>query len=323
MAENSRRARKGPARLSSEEYARTIGAKVAARAPEIIAYGTRLAATRLAQFREQNDPKYIGHEDAYEIASEAFKRLLSGERRDWDGAADTLHRAITTCIGAVLSSRRKSEPEPLTPSIEDVILDWSNESGWVSERERSEEAADRAKRARRVKDLFPIEGYEVEAQVLAAMIFHDAFSVVTIAELTALSKNQVSKAFQRIASYTHSDEFAHRYAKLFADTGYSVTDTTPEVSSFASGLRLGLSAQKLARPIVVLPKIPRDQRDRDKDEIINRISDWAGGKDQATSWYRSQPIAAFGGRTAESLVKSHQASVLRDYLDHIATGGFA
>lgn len=58
-------------------------------------------------------------------------------------------------------------------------------------------------------------------------------------------------------------------------------------------------------------------------EIVSRISDWAGGKEQAMAWYRAQPIAAFGGRTAESLVKDGQAGALRDYLDHIALGGFA
>ena len=58
-------------------------------------------------------------------------------------------------------------------------------------------------------------------------------------------------------------------------------------------------------------------------EIVSRISDWAGGKERAMAWYRAQPIAAFGGRTAESLVKSGQASALRDYLDHIGMGGFA
>jgi hypothetical protein len=58
-------------------------------------------------------------------------------------------------------------------------------------------------------------------------------------------------------------------------------------------------------------------------EIVSRISDWAGGKERAMAWYRAQPIAAFGSRTAESLVKSGEASALRDYLDHIAMGGFA
>lgn len=64
-------------------------------------------------------------------------------------------------------------------------------------------------------------------------------------------------------------------------------------------------------------------RMREMLEIVSRVSDWAGGKDHAMAWYRAQPIAAFGGRTAESLVKSGKASAVRDYLDHIALGGFA
>lgn len=58
-------------------------------------------------------------------------------------------------------------------------------------------------------------------------------------------------------------------------------------------------------------------------EIVSRIAAWAGGKEHAMAWYRAQPIAAFGGRTAESLVKDGKATAVRDYLDHIAQGGFA
>lgn len=58
-------------------------------------------------------------------------------------------------------------------------------------------------------------------------------------------------------------------------------------------------------------------------EILARVSDWAGGEIQAMAWYRSQPIPALDGRTAESLVKSGKASAVRDYLDHVALGGFA
>jgi hypothetical protein len=69
---------------------------------------------------------------------------------------------------------------------------------------------------------------------------------------------------------------------------------------------------------------PKTQtRVREMLEIISRVADWAGGEAQAMAWYRSQPIAAFGGRTAEALVKSGEAAGLRDYLDHIAIGGFA
>jgi len=69
---------------------------------------------------------------------------------------------------------------------------------------------------------------------------------------------------------------------------------------------------------------PRTQsRIREMLEIISRVSDWAGGKNQAMAWYRAQPIPAFGGRTAEALVKEGKAGAVRDYLDHLALGGFA
>jgi uncharacterized protein (DUF2384 family) len=58
-------------------------------------------------------------------------------------------------------------------------------------------------------------------------------------------------------------------------------------------------------------------------EIVDRVSDWAGGKDQAVAWYRAEPLPEFGGRTAESLVKDGKAADVRDYLDHVALGGFA
>lgn len=58
-------------------------------------------------------------------------------------------------------------------------------------------------------------------------------------------------------------------------------------------------------------------------EIVSRIEAWAGGRPQAMAWYRAQPISALGDRTAEAMVKSGQASMVREYLDHIAVGGFA
>lgn len=64
-------------------------------------------------------------------------------------------------------------------------------------------------------------------------------------------------------------------------------------------------------------------RMREMLEIISRVSEWAGGKTQAMAWYRAQPIPAFGGRTAEALVKEGKANAVRDYLDHVALGGFA
>lgn len=64
-------------------------------------------------------------------------------------------------------------------------------------------------------------------------------------------------------------------------------------------------------------------RVREMVEIISLVQAWAGGPAQALAWYRAEPIPAFGGRTAEALVKSGQASAVRDYIDHLATGGYA
>lgn len=58
-------------------------------------------------------------------------------------------------------------------------------------------------------------------------------------------------------------------------------------------------------------------------EIVNRITDWAGGRDQALAWYRSTPIPALGDQTAEAYVNTGRADLVRRYLDSIAEGGFA
>ncbi len=97
--------------------------------------------------------------------------------------------------------------------------------------------------------------------------------------------------------------------------------------------RFGMSKGQLAETIGLKPETvyraarsaaPKTQtRATELLEIIGRIADWAGGEKQAMAWYRAEPIAAFGGRTAESLVKEGKASAVRDYLDHVATGGFA
>ncbi len=64
-------------------------------------------------------------------------------------------------------------------------------------------------------------------------------------------------------------------------------------------------------------------RMREMLEIINLVQAWAGGPAQAMAWYRAEPIPAFGGRTAEALVKTGAAAAVRDYVDHLATGGHA
>lgn len=64
-------------------------------------------------------------------------------------------------------------------------------------------------------------------------------------------------------------------------------------------------------------------RVREMVEIISLVQGWAGSAAQAMAWYRAEPIPAFGGRTAEALVKSGDATAVRDYVDHLTTGGYA
>jgi ribosome-binding protein aMBF1 (putative translation factor) len=110
-------------------------------------------------------------------------------------------------------------------------------------------------------------------------------------------------------------------------------DASGRVSVKRVAKGFGMSKGQLAETIGLKPETvyraarreaPKTQtRATEMLEIVGRIADWAGGEKQAMAWYRAEPIAAFGGRTAESLVKEGKAAAVRDYLDHVATGGFA
>src|SRR5277367_5889927 len=91
--------------------------------------------------------------------------------------------------------------------------------------------------------------------------------------------------------------------------------STPLVQDF------GLTKKELAETIGLAPEAlykssrfgaaKTQSRLREMTEILARVSGWAGGPAQALAWYRAEPIPAFGGRTAESLVKSGHAATLR------------
>jgi len=118
-----------------------------------------------------------------------------------------------------------------------------------------------------------------------------------------------------------------------APTAASIMDDNGAVSVDHVAALFGMSKLQLAETVGLDPQTlykadraaaARTQsRVREMLEIISRVSDWAGGQRRAMAWYRAQPIAAFGGRTAEALVKDGKAGPLRDYLDHLAQGGFA
>lgn len=114
-------------------------------------------------------------------------------------------------------------------------------------------------------------------------------------------------------------------ATLMNHRGLVAIDSVTDAFGMSRGQlaqTIGVSREALHK--VARVEAPRTQtRLREMLEIVSRVAAWAGGKEQAMAWYRAQPIAAFGGRTAEALVKDGRAAALRDYLDHLAQGGFA
>lgn len=94
------------------------------------------------------------------------------------------------------------------------------------------------------------------------------------------------------------------------------------MSKYQLAETIGLAQETMYRP--ARAESPKTQlRTTEMLEILGRVMKWAGGEKQAMAWYRAEPIPAFGGRTAEFLVKEGRAAAVRDYLDHVATGGFA
>ena len=98
------------------------------------------------------------------------------------------------------------------------------------------------------------------------------------------------------------------------------------VTSEDGALRLLRAADKPRAKAVKKVKMvkPSDQEHlKQMAEIVDLVSNWAGGKEQALAWYRAAQIPEFGDRTAEALVKDGLAMSVREYVDHVALGGFA
>jgi uncharacterized protein (DUF2384 family) len=113
--------------------------------------------------------------------------------------------------------------------------------------------------------------------------------------------------------------------------GYFTKAGLVDIERIADVFRMSKAqlAETVGLPLTTLTKNDRlkapkaQSRIMEMLEIIARIKDWAGSDAQAMAWYRAQPIPALDGRTAESLVKTGDAAAVRDYLDHMALGGFA
>jgi hypothetical protein len=112
---------------------------------------------------------------------------------------------------------------------------------------------------------------------------------------------------------------------------YLSADGLVDVDVVADKLAMtkGVLAQTLGFAEETLQRFSRkaapktQQRLREMLEILTRVEPWAGGMPQAIGWYRGQSIPALGDQTAEALVRTDQAGIVRAYLDGVAAGSYA
>ena len=118
---------------------------------------------------------------------------------------------------------------------------------------------------------------------------------------------------------------AGRIASTIAQSGPIPAEAVADrfgMTGAALALSLGLGRDALTRRDRADSR-KSQQRLREMLEIIGLVHDWAGSDLAAMSWYRATPLPAFGGRTAEAVVKDGNAHLVREYIDHLALGGYA
>lgn len=81
------------------------------------------------------------------------------------------------------------------------------------------------------------------------------------------------------------------------------------------------SGDSFVRQLQILQLLEGSQQQ--EREIALIIGQWTATADEAIKWYRTEPIPAFSGLTAEALVEQGQARSVRSYLNGIAIGGYA
>ena len=82
---------------------------------------------------------------------------------------------------------------------------------------------------------------------------------------------------------------------------------------------IGLGRDALIRADRV--QSPRTQkRLREMVEILNRVEPRFGSPLIAYAWYRSEPLAGFGGLTPMQLVRDGRAADVMDYIDAVDAG---
>ena len=82
---------------------------------------------------------------------------------------------------------------------------------------------------------------------------------------------------------------------------------------------VGLGRDAVMRPDrIASPKTQK--RLREMVEILNRVEPRFGSALIAYAWYRSEPLAGFGGLTAMQLVREGRAAEVMEYIDAVDAG---
>lgn len=91
------------------------------------------------------------------------------------------------------------------------------------------------------------------------------------------------------------------------------------VTKTALAFASGLSRDAISSPLRLSARATQVKL-LDMVEILNRMLPWTGSPARAFVWYRTQPLASYGGRTTEDLVKEGRAEAVKAYFSRIAVG---
>jgi hypothetical protein len=106
-----------------------------------------------------------------------------------------------------------------------------------------------------------------------------------------------------------------------------IVDVAAVIAAFLIDRRTLASIAGLPRGALAETARPRspvaEARLREIVDILVRVTPWAGSPPQALAWYRAQPLAGFGGTTAQKLVRQGHADAVKAHLETVADGGYA
>jgi hypothetical protein len=88
------------------------------------------------------------------------------------------------------------------------------------------------------------------------------------------------------------------------------------------GETLGIPKESLSRETRI-KSVSVQMKLRQLVEFLNAVTPAVGSSLMAYAWFRSEPIAGFGGRTPEQIVKDGEGDGLRAHIARRHEGGFA